>query len=452
MRVHILGIGGTFMAGVALLSRALGHDVGGSDGPLYPPMSEVLAAADIEVAESYDPRHLVPAPDLVVIGNALSRGNQAVEYVLDHGLPYTSGPAFVAGEVLAGRHVVAVAGTHGKTTTTSLIAWLLDATGHEPGFLIGGLPENFDTPVRLGRGEHFVIEADEYDTAFFDKRAKFVHYHPRTLVLTNLEYDHADIYPDLAAIERQFHHLVRTVPGSGRIIANGGDAALSRVLAMGCWTPIEYFGDGPQASLAGQLIAPDRFELWVDGEPAATVNWTQRGAHNMENALAALAAVRALGVPLADALEAFSRFRGVRRRLTLLVEADGIRLYDDFAHHPTAIARTLAGLTTAGRRLLVVFEPRSRSLRAGVHVDGLAEALAVAQRVFVFQRADLAWNPERVLAALGPALTVDSDLDALAARVLAEARAGDDIVIMSNGGFGGLPARLQAALEKFQGL
>ncbi|HEX5314912.1 MAG TPA: Mur ligase family protein, partial [Gammaproteobacteria bacterium] len=321
-----------------------------------------------------------------------------------------------------------------------------EATGREPGFLIGGLPENFAAPVRLGRGECFVIEADEYDTAFFDKRAKFVHYRPRVLVLANLEYDHADIYPDLAAIERQFHHLVRTVPGSGRIIVNGGAAALARVLKMGCWTPVDYFGEGPQASLAGQSIAPDRFELWVDGKPKTTVRWNLRGAHNMENALAALAAVRALGVPLDEALAVLPGFRGVRRRLTLLAETNDICLYDDFAHHPTAISRTLAGLAAPGRRLVVAFEPRSRSLRAGVNAEGLAVAFAQADRVFVFRRADLAWDPATVLKSLGAVLTVHSDIEALAAQLLAEARPGDDIVLMSNGGFGGLPARLQAAL------
>lgn len=446
MKVHILGIGGTFMAGAALLARALGHEVGGCDGALYPPMSEVLAAAGIAVTVGYDPAALPADCDCFLVGNVLSRGNPAVEYVLDRGLPYTSGPQFVAERVLRGRHVIAVAGTHGKTTTASLIAWLLEATGRDPGFLIGGLPENFAAPVRLGGGECFVIEADEYDTAFFDKRAKFVHYRPRTLVLTNLEYDHADIYPDLAAIERQFHHLVRTVPGAGRIVANGADAALARVLAMGCWTPVEYFGAGAAARLAGRMLGPDRFEVLRDGRQAATVHWVLRGTHNMENALAALAAVETVGVPLADAAAALARFRGVRRRLTLRMEAAGLRLFDDFAHHPTAIARTLEGLAEPGRRRLVVLEPRSRSMRAGAHAHGLAAALARADRVFLLRRPDLGWDPAEVLAALGARLVTATDADQLLAAVLAEVRGGDDVVIMSNGGFEGVPARLERAL------
>lgn len=446
MRIHILGIGGTFMTGVALLARALGHEVEGSDGVLYPPMSEVLAQAGIAVSSGYDARYLRPAPDLVVIGNALSRGNPAVEYVLDRGLRYTSGPAFVADQVLAGRNVVAVAGTHGKTTTTSLLAWLLESAGHAPGFLIGGLPENFPLPARLGSGRTFVIEADEYDSAFFDKRAKFIHYHPQALALLNLEFDHADIFPDLASIERQFHYLVRTVPASGRIVANGGDAVLARVLVMGCWTPVEQFGRGPAASLSAQMIAPERFELWVDGAPYATLTWELRGGHNVENALAALATARFVGVPLDTALGALASFRGVRRRLTLLLEAENIRLYDDFAHHPTAIERTLAALATEGRRQLVVFEPRSRSMREGAYSERLTAAFRQADRLFLLERADLAWNPRLQLKALGPRVVVEREVAALAERVCAEVQPGDDVIIMSNGGFGGMPDRLKAML------
>ena len=446
MRVHILGVGGTFMAGAALLARELGHEVSGSDGPLYPPMSEVLARAGIPVVEGWDPGTLPPECDLYVIGNALSRGNPAVEHVLSRGSAYTSGPQFVAEEVLRGRHVIAVAGTHGKTTTASLAAWLLDAAGLDPGFLIGGLAENFTEPARLGSGAHFVIEADEYDTAFFDKRAKFVHYRPRTLVLTNLEYDHADIYPDLASIERQFHHLVRTVPANGRILCHARDAALARVLAMGCWTPVEPFAATDGDGLCGRLLEPERFELSEHGRAIAEIGWRLRGGHNMENALAALAAVRAAGLPLGDAVGALPGFRGVRRRLTLRAEAAGIRLYDDFAHHPTAIARTLEGLATPGRRSLVVLEPRSRSMREGAHAALLAGALAGAARVFLFRRSDLDWNPAASLAALGERLVVEADVGSLIERVLAEAAPGDDVVIMSNGGFEGLPERLQAAL------
>jgi len=447
MKIHILGIGGTFMAGAAVLASESGHQVSGCDGPLYPPMSTVLQEAEIPVTTGYAADDLPRDCDLYVIGNALSRGNTAVEAVLAEGLDYISGPQFVAERILHHRHVIAVAGTHGKTTTTSLIAWLLEATGHEPGFLVGGVPDNFNISARLGRGRYFIIEADEYDTAFFDKRAKFVHYRPRTLALNNLEFDHADIYPDLAAIERQFHHLVRTVPGNGRIVCNGGDKALQRVLGMGCWTPVEHFGSGPEAKLSGQLIAPSRFELWVEGAPFATINWSMRGSHNMENALAALSVVAGLGVHLEDAVAALQTFRGVRRRLTLRTEVGGICLYDDFAHHPTAIARTLQGLHEAGRRRIVLFEPRSNSMREGVHGEHLAEAFAGADRVFVYKRGDLAWDPETEMEELGKRLSVSSDVDALMQQVLAEARTGDDLVIMSNGGFEGLPLRLEAALN-----
>ena len=436
------------MAGAAVLARELGDEVTGCDGPLYPPMSSVLQEADIPVTTGFAAEDLPLDRERYVIGNALSRGNPVVEAVLEQDLDYISGPQFVAERILRHRHVIAVAGTHGKTTTTSLIAWLLEATGHEPGFLIGGVPDNFNIPARLGRGKYFVIEADEYDTAFFDKRAKFVHYRPRTLVLNNLEFDHADIYPDLAAIERQFHHLVRTVPGNGRIVANGGDKVLERVLGMGCWTPVEHFGPGPDARLSGQLIAPSRFELWVRGKPFATVNWAMRGGHNMENALAALAVVTGLGVPLEDAVRALEFFRGVRRRLTLRTEVGGIRLYDDFAHHPTAIARTLQGLGEAGRRRIVLVEPRSNSMREGVHGKHLAEAFAGADRVFVYKRDDLKWNPETEMAALAERLSVAADAGALMQQVLAEARTGDDLIIMSNGGFEGLPLRLEAALNE----
>ncbi|MGH8161342.1 MAG: UDP-N-acetylmuramate:L-alanyl-gamma-D-glutamyl-meso-diaminopimelate ligase [Gammaproteobacteria bacterium] len=451
MRIHILGIGGTFMAATALLARDLGYEVEGSDGPLYPPMSEVLAEAGITVREGYEAGHLRPAPDLVVVGNIIARGNPAAEYMLDRGLPHVSGPAFVFQHVLRGRRVIAVAGTHGKTTTTSLIAWLLEANGKKPGFLIGGLPENFPVSARLGSGKTFVIEADEYETAFFDRRPKFIHYHPHVQVLTNLEFDHADIYPDLAAIEKQFHYLLCTVPGRGRVVANGGDAALARVIEAGAWTPIEYFGTGPKSDLVGQLIAPNRFELWVGGKPLTTIEWQIRGAHNMENALAALAAVRAAGVSLERAVEALPGFRGVRRRLTLVAESGGIRLYDDFAHHPTAIRRTLQGLKQPERRLIAVVEPRSNTMRRGVQAAALPAALATADRVFVLARPDLAWDPARILAPLGEKLTLEREVETLAARIAAELRASDDIVLMSNGDFGGLAEILAQTLDPNMG-
>lgn len=446
MRIHILGIGGTFMAAVALLARELGYTVSGSDGPLYPPMSEVLAGAGIDVREGYRAEHLDPAPDLVVVGNIIARGNPAAERMLDAGLAHVSGPEFVAEHALAGRTVIAVAGTHGKTTTTSLVAWLLEATGRRPGFLIGGLPENFPVTARLGESGPFVIEADEYETAFFDRRPKFIHYHPEILVLNNLEFDHADIYADLAAIEKQFHYLMCTVPGRGRVIANGGDAALARVIEAGAWTPVEYFGAGHKAALAGQPIAPGRFELWVGGKPLTTIEWSMRGAHNMENALAALAAVRAAGVPLEAAVEALPGFAGVRRRMTLVAEENGVRLYDDFAHHPTAIARTLQGFAGSGRRLVAVLEPRSNTMRRGDNADKLAQALAPADRVFMLGSAKLGWDPARVLAPLGGRLILEDEVEALASRIAAEMHAGDDIVLMSNGAFGGLAGMLAAGL------
>ncbi|MDN5864321.1 MAG: UDP-N-acetylmuramate:L-alanyl-gamma-D-glutamyl-meso-diaminopimelate ligase [Gammaproteobacteria bacterium] len=447
MRIHILGIGGTFMAAVALLARELGCEVSGSDGPLYPPMSDVLADAGIEVNEGYLSEHLKPAPDLVVVGNIIARGNPAAEYMLDKELPYVSGPEFVAVHVLVGRKVIAVAGTHGKTTTTSLIAWLLEATGQRPGFLIGGLPENFPVTARLGKGDPFVIEADEYETAFFDRRPKFIHYHPHVLVLNNLEFDHADIYADLAAIEKQFHYLLCTVPGSGRIIANGADAALARVIAAGAWTPVEYFGSGSGSDLAGQLIASNRFELWVGGKPLTTIEWQMRGAHNMENALAALGAVRAAGVPLEAAIEALPGFAGVRRRLTLLADTNGVRLYDDFAHHPTAISRTLQGLKQPGRRLIAVLEPRSNTMRRGDNAERLAAALEPADRVFLLVSKGLGWSPASVLAPLGKKLTLEARVEELAERIAGDLREGDDVVLMSNGSFDGLAGILEKELE-----
>jgi UDP-N-acetylmuramate: L-alanyl-gamma-D-glutamyl-meso-diaminopimelate ligase len=446
MRIHILGIGGTFMAAVALLARELGYEVAGSDGPLYPPMSEVLADAGIGVMEGYEAAHLSPAPDLVVVGNIIARGNAAAEYMLNERLPYVSGPGFIEAHVLPGRQVIAVAGTHGKTTTTSLIAWLLEATGRKPGFLIGGLPENFPVTARVGEGAPFVIEADEYETAFFDRRPKFIHYHPEVLVMNNLEFDHADIYADLAAIEKQFHYLMCTVPGRGRVIANGNDAALGRVIGEGAWTAIEYFGAGSKSDLAGQMIAPNRFELWSGDTPLTTIEWPMRGAHNMENALAALAAVRAAGVPLEAAIEALPGFEGVRRRLTLVTETRDIRLYDDFAHHPTAIKRTLAGFAGSGRRLVAVLEPRSNTMRRGDNAAALADSLAAADRVFVLAGEGLGWDAKNILAPLGDKLQIESKVASLARRILTETRPGDDIILMSNGAFGGLSATLKHSL------
>ncbi|GIX30951.1 MAG: UDP-N-acetylmuramate--L-alanyl-gamma-D-glutamyl-meso-2,6-diaminoheptandioate ligase [Porticoccaceae bacterium] len=446
MHIHILGICGTFMGGVALLARELGHRVTGSDRNPYPPMSTALAEAGIEVWEGYEPAHLEPAPDLVLVGNALSRGNPAVEAVLDRDLPYSSGPAWLAEAVLRGRWVVAVAGTHGKTTTSAMVAWILDQCGHAPGWLIGGVPRNLPAPARLGAGQAFVVEADEYDTAFFDKRAKFVHYRPRTLVLNNLEYDHADIYPDLEALIVQFHHLVRTVPASGRIVRPEADANLDAVLARGCWTPVQRVGgDG----LAAVLERPDGgcFRVEVEGECAGRVEWSLAGSHNVANALAAIAAVGHLGVAPADACRALCRFAGVRRRLERLWQGDGIAVYDDFAHHPTAIAATLEAVRRrVGReRLVAVLEPASNTMKLGVHRERLREATAAADRVLWYRPPGLAWDLE-ALAESGRTQVLD-DLDALVAATVAAARGGAHVVVMSNGGFGGFHRRLLAALD-----
>ncbi|MBI5612277.1 MAG: UDP-N-acetylmuramate:L-alanyl-gamma-D-glutamyl-meso-diaminopimelate ligase [Gammaproteobacteria bacterium] len=450
MHIHILGIGGTFMAGLALLARAQGHRVTGSDRALYPPMSTQLAAHGIEVRDGYEAAHLTPAPDLVIIGNALTRGNAAVEQVLERGLRYTSGAQWLAEEVLAGRWVLAVAGTHGKTSTAGMLAWILEDAGLQPGFLIGGVPENFGVSARLGNEPFFVVEADEYDTAFFDKRSKFVHYRPRTLILNNLEYDHADIFPDLAAIQRQFHHLLRTVPGSGLVVVNAADRNLAEVLAMGCWSRVERF-DAPDGFRAEPLdLDAGRFRVYWQGREQGEVRWPLIGRHNMLNALAAIGAARHAGVPVASALAALSGFRNVKRRLELIGEPrDGIKIYDDFAHHPSAIQATLAALRArvGGARIVAVLEPRSNTMRLGVHRATLAPALAAADRVVLFRPPDLGWDLGEVVTALGPdkARSFDS-IDALVDGLAAELRANDQVLIMSNGGFGGLHGRLLARL------
>ena len=450
--VHILGICGTFMGGVALLARAAGYRVTGSDEHVYPPMSTLLAEQGIEVSQGHDPAHLDPAPDGVVIGNVMTRGNPAVEHVLNRGLPYTSGPQWLAEHVLRDRWVLAVAGTHGKTTTASLLAWILEDAGLNPGFLIGGVPDNFGVSARLGTSPFFVVEADEYDTAFFDKRSKFVHYRPRTLILNNLEFDHADIFPDLAAIQRQFHHLVRTVPGEGRIISRVGDAALEAVLEQGCWTPVERFGVGEPAPWRGESITPDatRFAIHEGNEPVAEGQWMLPGRHNLSNALAALLAARHAGVPLVAGVEALGRFAGVKRRLQVRGEVRGVTVLDDFAHHPTAIAATLEALRArvGTARILAVLEPRSNTMRMGVHRDTLADSLRLADGVWMHQPASLAWDLAPVVAALGDSAHALQDLDALARSVAEQARPGDHVLIMSNGGFGGLHERL---LERLAG-
>ncbi len=453
MHIHILGICGTFMGGVALLARALGHRVTGSDANVYPPMSTQLEAAGISLMEGYDPRHLRPAPDCVVIGNALSRGNPAVEEVLNRGLTYLSGPEWLARHLLPGRQVLAVAGTHGKTTTASMLAWILEHAGLSPGFLIGGVPLDFGVSARLGEGAPFVVEADEYDTAFFDKRSKFVHYLPRIAVLNNLEFDHADIFPDLAAIRRQFHHLVRTIPGEGRILVNGADAELERVLAMGCWTPVERFGlhgGGHGWEVEPLLADGSRFRLYRDGAPLGETEWALIGKHNLLNGVAAVSAATAAGVEGAVALQALSRFHPPRRRLELRGEENGIAVYDDFAHHPTAIAATLEAMRMriGDAPLVAVLEPRSNTMRLGVHADRLASALAAADRVELYVPPSLDWDPSAALAPMGERARAADDIDLLVRTLAEELSPGSHVVVMSNGAFGGIHQRLLDALRE----
>ena len=451
MKLHILGIAGTFMGGLAALARERGDTVEGSDQQVYPPMSTQLEQLGIRLAQGYRPEHISTDCDAIVIGNALSRGNPAVEHVLNGALPYTSGAQWLAEQVLPGREVLAVAGTHGKTTTTALLAWLLEAAGLQPGFLVGGVPQNFGVSARLGQGRAFVVEADEYDTAFFDKRSKFVHYRPRIAILNNLEYDHADIFPDLAAIQRQFHHLVRTVPGNGRLVVNGEDAALREVLAMGAWTPIETFAIDTAADWQARLLAADgsRFEVLRQGRSLGIAQWSLLGRHNVMNALAALAAATAAGADPQQALAALGSFQSPKRRLELLADVGDVRVYDDFAHHPTAIAVTLAGLRAqiGDARLIAVLEPRSNSMRMGAHAAALAPSLAAADHVYFLQRPELPWDAGAVIAALrGEGVALPS-VDALLEALQHEVRAGDRVVFMSNGGFEGAPRRFAERLR-----
>jgi UDP-N-acetylmuramate: L-alanyl-gamma-D-glutamyl-meso-diaminopimelate ligase len=446
MRIHILGVCGTFMGGLAALAREQGHAVEGSDQGIYPPMSTQLEALGIALKEGYRAEHLVPPPDLVLVGNALSRGNPAVEHLLESGQRYLSGPQWLGESVLPGRRVHAVAGTHGKTTTSSLLAHILEHAGRAPGFLVGGVPGNFGVSARLGSGADFVVEADEYDTAFFDKRSKFVHYRPRVAVLNNLEYDHADIFPDVAAIQRQFHHLVRIVPAGGRLVVNGEDERLAEVLAMGCWTPVERFAiDRADVEWRAERCAADgsAFVLRHRGVAVGEARWHLLGRHNVMNALAAIAAAHAAGVAPADALAALPSFASARRRLETVGAANGITVYDDFAHHPTAIATTLAGLRArvGGARILVGMEPRSNSMRLGAHADELAPALRHADRVVFLQRPGLPWDASRVTGALGGRGSAVPSVDELLAALAVEVRAGDHVVFMSNGGFENAPAR-----------
>jgi UDP-N-acetylmuramate: L-alanyl-gamma-D-glutamyl-meso-diaminopimelate ligase len=451
MHLHVLGICGTFMGGLAALAREAGHRVTGCDANVYPPMSDQLAALGIDLIEGYDAGQLALAPDLFVVGNAISRGNPLMEAVLDAGVAYTSGPQWLAERILAGRHVLAVAGTHGKTGTTSMLAWILEEAGLEPGFLVGGVPLNFGVSARLGKpSSPFVIEADEYDTAFFDKRSKFVHYRPRTAILNNLEFDHADIFDDLAAIERQFHHLVRTVPSQGRIVVNAREEALQRVVAMGCWSELQRFGGRKEAP--GMLRArgePHSFDVLRGGLKVARIEWALLGEHNQLNALAAIAAAEHVGVAAEVSARALASFRNVRRRLELRGVAAGISVYDDFAHHPTAMRTTVEGLRrkVGSARILAVFEPRSNTMKLGAMKAQLPWALEEADLAFCHS-GGLGWDAEQALAPMGARALVAPTIAGLVERVVAAARAGDHILCMSNGGFGGVHEKLLDALAR----
>ena len=449
MHLHVLGICGTFMGGLAALAREAGHRVTGCDANVYPPMSDQLSGLGIDLIEGYDAGQLKLAPDLFVVGNAITRGNPLMEAILDANEAYTSGPQWLAEHVLAGRHVLAVAGTHGKTGTTSMLAWILDQAGLAPGFLVGGVPLNFAVSARLGAPDvPFVIEADEYDTAFFDKRSKFVHYRPRTAILNNLEFDHADIFDDLAAIERQFHHLVRTVPGRGRIVVNAREEALQRVLAMGCWSEVQRFGGRKEAP--GMLRArgePHAFDVLRGGLKIARVDWALLGEHNQLNALAAIGAAEHVGISPDASARALTSFRNVRRRLELRGVAAGIAIYDDFAHHPTAMRTTLEGLRkkVGAGRILAVFEPRSNTMKLGAMKAQLPWALEEADLSFCHS-GGLTWDAAQALAPMGARAIVATTIPELVSRVVAAARSGDHVLCMSNGGFGGVHEKLLDAL------
>ena len=458
MHLHILGICGTFMGGIAAIARAAGHRVTGSDRNVYPPMSTQLAALGVDIIEGYEPDQVALAPDVFVVGNVMSRGNPLVEALLDSGRRYESGPEWLARNVLQQRDrwVLGVAGTHGKTTTSSLLAWILEHAGLAPGFLIGGVPLDFDVSARLGQGRHFVIEADEYDTAFFDKRAKFVHYRPRTAILNNLEHDHADIYPDVAAIQKQFHLLLRTMPGNGRLLVNRDEPNLEDVLQMGCWTPIERFSTGSATDVEWRLAPLSdstdyaSFEIVRRERPIGRVDWNLLGRHNAANALAAVAAAVHAGVDEPTAIEALRRFGGVKRRLEVRGVVDGVVVYDDFAHHPTAIANTLAGVRGKARdgRVIAVLEPRSNTMKLGTHKAALAESLRGADRVFVYQSPEVRWDVSGAMEPLGALAEVHADQPQLVRALVSLSRPGDHLVLMSNGSFGGLHERLLQGLRE----
>ncbi len=447
MHIHILGICGTFMGGTALLARAAGHRVTGCDANVYPPMSTQLTEQGIKLSEGYGADQLALSPDLFVVGNAISRGNPLLEEILNRGLPYISGPQWLADNVLRDKWVLGVAGTHGKTTTTSLLTWILEEAGLNPGFLVGGVPLDFGISARLTDSPFFVIEADEYDTAFCDKRSKFVHYRPRTAILNNLEFDHADIFADLEAIETQFHHFVRTLPGNGLIIANGDEASIKRVLARGCWTPVEWFNDDSAWQVGNST--GNEFSILFEGKTVGSTRLSLPGAHNRANALAALAAARHAGVPVGVGIKALATFQGIKRRLELCGTIRGVTVYDDFAHHPTAIAATISGLRgkVGPNRILAVLEPRSNTMKLGTMKAQLAASLREADLVFCYSR-DLGWDADVALSPLKNKAATFDDLERLIAAVVNVAEHGDHVLLMSNGGFGGIRQKLLSALSR----
>ena len=438
------------MGGIALLARELGHEVSGSDMNVYPPMSIQLEKQGITLIEGYEPSQLDPVPDLVIIGNALSRGNPCVEHILNHGLRFTSGPQWLNENILQGRHVLAVSGTHGKTTTTCMLAWTLEVEGLNPGFLVGGIPENFGVSARLGGSDYFVIEADEYDTAFFDKRSKFIHYRPRTLIINNIEFDHADIFADIAAIRREFHHLVRIIPERGLIVAHSGDPEIQKVLDTGCWTPVEYFGSNDSLWQAKPLQDDySEFEILVDGQSGGIMRWDLIGRYNADNALATAAAAGHVGITAGEVCEAMANFKSVKRRMQLLAEVNGITIYDDFAHHPTAIRETLCALRqkVGNKRVIAIMEPRSNTMKLGVHRKTLADSFNDADQVLFYQPEEVKWDLHSDTASMGQRREVFNDLEGIINQTLKIIQSGDNIIFMSNGGFGGIQTRLIERLQ-----
>lgn len=445
MRIHILGICGTFMGGIALLAKALGHEVSGSDANVYPPMSTQLEEQGIELMEGYDPEYLQPTPDLVIVGNTLSRGNPAVEFILNNKLPHISGPQWLSEYILKTRHVLAVSGTHGKTTTTGMLCWILESAGLNPGFLVGGIPQNFSVSARPGGDKYFVIEADEYDTAFFDKRSKFIHYHPDTLVINNIEYDHADIFADLAAIRREFHHMVKIIPENGLIIAKQGDAEVSQVLEMGSWTAVEYFGErGSGWSVDALSDDFSQFDVLFNSNIVGKVSWELIGQFNADNALAAIAAANHVGVEPTQSCDALQSLKNVKRRLECLAEVNQVTVYDDFAHHPTAIRETLKALRqkVKDERIIAIMEPRSNTMKQGIHRKTLAAAFVEADHTFLYAADNLDWDLSKAVSSLGKKVEVMDSIENIVNSVASLAEAGDHMLIMSNGDFSGLHQKL----------